>query len=495
MNQSMRKSIFAVLGILLLALIALGIWSSRRSIDSGPPLPRTMSRIEPAVVQLIRKTRGDLSKDLTDPGRWLELGKVYDANEFYELAAECYQRAASLNEADAQSWYHLGVARRRLGQDDEAIEAMHRAAELAHSYAPAHWRLGIMLLEQGRLQEAGDAFRRATQIDDQDSAGWLGLARVDLTRGDNQSAAATLETLLTWTTTNVGYANQLLGVAYRRLGRTQEAQTAMMRSQGAPAVWNDRWRLELMNFRPGYTPRLRQANALIAAGKVDEGMARLEQLHEEYPEKHTVAINLANAYRIKGRLQESVRLLGEVVAVKPEDYRAHFSLAASCGKISQLPGIESPEVWRGRALEHAQHAIDQNPSLSAAYALIGDLLVLEERFGEAVDQYREAYRRDPASYQWLYRAGVVHMQQQQWAEAAQDLETVTRQAPTFVGAFRALSLAQVQLGRLEEAETTMLHVKQLSPDDPTVADELTRIRALRDTEAPLPAVREDGEAD
>ncbi len=495
MNQSMRKSIFAVLGILLLALIALGIWSSRGSNDSGPPLPRTMSLIEPAVAQLVRKTRGELSKDLTDPGRWLQLGKVYDANEFYELAVQCYQRAALLSETDAQSWYHLGVARTRLGQDDEATEAMRRAAELAHSYAPAHWRLGVMLLEQGRLQEAEAAFGRATQIDGKDSAGWLGLARVDLTEGENQRAAQTLETLLTWTTTNVGYANQLLGVAYRRLGRTQEAETAMMRSQGAPAVWNDRWRLELMNLRPGYTPRLRQANELIATGKVDEGVARLEQLHEEYPEKDTVAINLANAYRIKGRLQESVRLLGEVVAVKPEDYRAHFSLAASCGKISQLPGIESPEVWRGRALEHAQHAIDQNPSLSAAYALIGDLLVLEERFGEAVDQYREAYRRDPASYQWLYRAGVVHMQQQQWAEAVQDLETVTRQAPTFVGAFRALGLAQVQLGRLDEAEATMLHARQLSPDDPTVADELTRIRALRDADGPLQDVGEDGESE
>lgn len=485
----------AVLGLLLVGLIALGIWSRRRSNDSGPPLPRTMSRIEPAVAQLVRKTHGDLSKDLADPERWLELGKVYDANEFYELAVQCYRRAALLRETDAQSWYHLGVARTRLGQDDAATEAMRRAAELAHSYAPAHWRLGMMLLEQGRLQEAEDAFRRATEIDEQDSAGWLGLARVDLTEGENQRAAQTLETLLTWTTTNVGYANQLLGVAYRGLGRTQEAETAMMRSRGAPAVWNDRWRLELMNFRPGYSPRLRQANELIAAGKVDEGLARLEQLREEYPEKHTVAISLANAYRINGRLQESLRLLGEVVAVKPEDYRAHFSLAASCGKISQLPGIESPEVWRGRAMEHAQHAIDQNPSFSAAYALIGDLLVLEERLGQAVDQYREAYRRDPASYQWLYRAGVVHMQQQRWAEAAQDLETVTRQAPTFVGAFRALGVAQIQLGRLDEAEATMLHAGQLSPDDPTVADELTRIRALRDSEARLPAAGEDGESE
>ncbi len=495
MNQSMRKSIFAVLGILLLGLIALGIWSSRRSNDSGPPLPRTMSRIEPAVIQLIRKTRGDLSKDLTDPGRWLELGKVYDANEFYELAVECYQRAVLLNEAHAQSWYHLGVGRTRLGQDDAATEAMRRAAELAHSYAPAHWRLGLLLLEQGRLDEAELAFRRATQIDDQDSAGWLGLARVDLTRGDNQSAAATLETLLSWTKTNAGYANQLLGVAYRRLGRTQEAETAMMRSQGAPAVWNDRWRLELMNFRPGYSPRLRQASELLVAGKVDEAVAKLEKLREEYPEKHTVAINLANAYRVKGRLQESVHLLGEVVAAKPEDYRANFSLAASCGKISQLQGIEAPEVWRGRALEYAQHAIDQNPSFSAAYALIGDLLVLEERFAEAVDQYREAYRRDHASYQWLYRAGVVHMQQRQWAEAAQDLETVTRQAPTFVGAFRALGLAQIQLGRLDEAEAMMLHAKQLSPDDPTVTDQLTRIRALRDTEGPFQDVGEEGESE
>ncbi len=87
------------------------------------------------------------------------------------------------------------------------------------------------------------------------------------------------------------------------------------------------------------------------------------------------------------------------------------------------------------------------------------------------------------------------MQQQQWAEAAQDLETVTRQAPTFVGAFRALGLAQVQLGRLDEAEATMRYAGQLSPDDPTLADDLTRIRALRDTEARLPAAGEDGESE
>lgn len=87
------------------------------------------------------------------------------------------------------------------------------------------------------------------------------------------------------------------------------------------------------------------------------------------------------------------------------------------------------------------------------------------------------------------------MQQQQWAEAAQDLETVTRQAPTFVGAFRALGVAQVQLGRLEEAEATMLHARRLSPDDPTVADELTRIRASRDREGSLRDAGEDGKSE
>ncbi len=73
---------------------------------------------------------------------------------------------------------------------------MRRAIELNPTYAAAYWRLGLWLLDQNQIEGAEHAFDRATEIDASDRAGWVGLARVYLQRGETARAAGLLERLV-----------------------------------------------------------------------------------------------------------------------------------------------------------------------------------------------------------------------------------------------------------------------------------------------------------
>jgi tetratricopeptide (TPR) repeat protein len=416
----MRREVVIAGAVVLAAGIGLGTWALTRG--AGAPRPPDPDAYEPAVAALIESACVRVDRHRRDPAAWRHLAMVYDANELHELALTCYERALVQGDDDPRTPYHMGVVATRLGHLDRAAAALERAAEAEPNDAPTRWRLGLIRLDQGRLEDAWEAFSLATALDPRDSAGWLGMARVHLEQDENQEAADLLEQLLGWTDSNLGYGNQLLAVAYRRLGRVPEADAAAYRGQGAEAVWNDIRRLELMALRPGYTPRLRAAAALARAGRLEESTRLLEELHRDFPDRATVAINLANNYRILGRLTESAAILEELLAVMPEDHRVHYSLAGTYGKMSQGAAAAPEDLidWRGRAVAHAEQALALNPGNTGYHGVYADLLVLDGRVDDAIAHYLAAGSRG-SSPNWLLKAAAL----------------------------------QVNLGRLDEAERTL----------------------------------------
>jgi predicted Zn-dependent protease len=177
-----------------------------------------------------------------------------------------------------------------------------------------------------------------------------------------------------------------------------------------------------MALRPGYTPRLRAAAAMARAGRLEDSTRLLEALHRDFPDRATVAINLANNYRILGRLTESAAILEELLAVMPADHRIHYSLAGTYGKMSQNAAAAPEDLvaWRGRALGHAEQALAINPGNTGYHGVYADLLVLDGRVEDAVDHYLVAGSQG-TSPNWLLKAASL----------------------------------QITLGRLDEAERTL----------------------------------------
>ena len=114
-------------------------------------------------------------------------------------------------------------------------------------YAPAQWRRGLWLLEAGRSPDAQAAFEKATTLDAGNPGGWIGLARVAL---QQQQPAQAVEVLERFLSQHPGdrYAIRLLGTAYQRLGRADDAEYALALGATGEPNWPDPWSDELAQY-------------------------------------------------------------------------------------------------------------------------------------------------------------------------------------------------------------------------------------------------------
>ena len=155
-----------------------------------------------------------------------------------------------------------------------------------------------------------------------------GQARVLMARGQAADAAARLEALLERTPAD-RYAYQLLGTAYRQLGRAVEAGEALAAGAGGEPVWADPWSDEVGSLRRGFASSLKDATALAMAGRYPEAIALLERLQRERPADRELRTYLGGVYASAGRVAEARALLDTVLAETPGDFDATMHLATA----------------------------------------------------------------------------------------------------------------------------------------------------------------------
>lgn len=490
-----RRAKHLAFGLAVVALVGLAAawWMAmaRRTPDAGtaaalrahgtassPPAPVNLEALDPGILARLRPAMAAVRQRPGDPKSWRALGLVYDANEIFGPAAECYERVVTLRPADGRCWYDLAVVRAELGEVDGAIEAMRLAIAIDPDYAPQHWRLGFWLLDRGELEEARASFKAATRIDGRDEAGWIGLARTHLQDGSDDEAIDILQRIADNRSANEAYARSLLARAYRRLGRNSEADAASLGGLGARLVTIDPWRDEVARDRAGLTSRIREAGALVAAGRRDEAVAMMEQLAGEHPDEVSILTALGTTYSSVGDLPRSVQTLRQAVARRPSYYPAHLGLARAMAAMSDADGQDAAALRAG-AMEHVDRALELNPTLSAAHGLRGEMLMASGEFAAAAESFAAAARGEPANPQWRYRAAVAHGRAGQWQAAAEQLAVLAQWEPDSAPVLMMLGVALTNVGDLDGAEAALRRAVELAPTDPALDDALRELRRRR----------------
>lgn len=442
------------------------------------PLPAfDASVLDPDIAEAIAQAREGVVTDPNDGRAWRYLAAVYDANDLAEVARQCYENAIRLEPADERSWYDLAVVRADLGDRRGAIFAVQRTIELSPGYPAARWRLGFWLLQRGDLDDAEAAFSAATRIDAEHAIALIGMGRVWLQREAYQEAADVLGPVAAAGGRNAHHASQLLARAYRHLGRIEEADAAALRGLGAGLVDNDPWRTELEQYRAGLTTTMREAGQLLRQGRKDKAVALMEQLRRQHPRWVGVLTALGTTYRSAGRHDQSVRVLQEVLAIDSSYYPAHLEIARTYARMSGTVPAADGRRLQDRAMLHLDRAVELNPTYAAAHALRGDLFAARQDHARALASYRDAVRCDSTNPMLVYQVAQTHFQLEQWAEAADALEIVTRRAPSTAQAFHLLGIARLKLGQLPQAETALLRADILAPENPATIAALRQVRS------------------
>jgi tetratricopeptide (TPR) repeat protein len=468
--QSRRpRSIAIMLGVLVLAA-AVAVFVGVRARATVPALPRVadLGAIAPEVAEAARLALDHLEQHPHDGSRWAQFGMTCEANGIVGAARHAYAVATSLDGPNAKWWYRLAYVEARLGRSDDAIRDVGRAIELSSAYAPAHWRLGQWLLDRNDTAGSERAFARAAELDPNGVAPAAGLARVYLQRHEEPRAIDVLERTLV---KNPGdrYALQLLGTAYRRVGRVEEAEFALAIGEAGEPVWVDPWTDEMLQFRRGFAVRLKDATAYFLAGQTAPAIALLEQLRREKPDDVALLSHLGEVYVVAERVDEGVRILEQVLARDPARFEAWVNLASGYMKQGELD----------RARQSIDRALVINPDLGRAYETKA---LIEWRAGDersALENFRTAVRYDPRDVRALVYAGMVETNLARPASAVETFARATRLDPTRVDAWVGLANAAMTLGALERAAAALQHAAQLNPDGPAVKQAALRLQSLQ----------------
>jgi superkiller protein 3 len=461
------RSISAIAaGALLLAAIA---WFFLVR-AAGPALPRVerLGAVAPEVADAARQALDSLAQAPHDAQRWGRFGMICEANGLVAPARDAYAAATSIDASDAKWWYRLAVVEARAGRTDAGVQQMRRAIQVNPAYAPAHWRLGLWLLDRNDTDGAERAFTRAGEIEPGDMSSAVGLARVHLQRQQPQMAADVLERALA---KNPGdrYAMQLLGTAYRRTGRVEEADFALAVGMTGEPAWPDPWTDEMRQFRRGFAVRLKDATQYFAAGQMPQAIALLQQLRQEKPDNIALLNHLGEAYVAAGRAGEGVAILEQVVARDPQRFEAYVNLASGY--------LNENDLVRARAA--VDRAIAINPALGRAHETRGLILWRGGDERAALDALRAAVRSDPRDVRALIWAGMVAINLARPVDALESFARATRIDPTRVEAWVGVANAAMTLGHWDRAAAALQHATQLDPEAPAVKQTADRFRSRR----------------
>ena len=457
----------------MVAGVSLAIFQMSRARPPRPPDLAALGSLAPEIEDIVRQARESVVQDPNDGLRWGRFGMVCEANGLPGSARDGYTAATAIQSSEAKWWFHLAAVEARLGKVDEAVRDMRRAAQLNPTYAPAYWRLGLWLLDQNQVEGAERAFGRATEIDPSDRAGWVGLARVYLQRNEAARAAGLLERLIA-SGAGEPYTLQLLGTAYRRLGRADEAASSLETGARGEAQWSDPWTDEMLAFRRGYAALLRDATSYIVAGQFPAAIRILEQLRREKPDDLVLMAHLGQVYVAAGREADGVPLLEHVIASEPDRFEAYVDLATGY--------MHQGDLAKARAT--AERAVSLNPSFAPAHETLGLILWRAGDSRAAIAAFDAAVQRDPRDVRAMVWQAMVYTNLDRTSDALAAFRRAARTDPTSVDAWIGIANGEMNRRDLDAAAEALKHAQRFQPDRPAVKKTAERLQSLQPGAAP-----------
>ncbi|MGB5540569.1 MAG: tetratricopeptide repeat protein, partial [Gammaproteobacteria bacterium] len=353
MQQTKRHLISTLLGLLVIAALALGGYLQSQAPDL-PAIPElAVGDFSQPVQKQILAARTRLLEAPEDAQRNLELGRILHAYKLLPSAITCYRRARLLQPEESATAYLLGIAQLQAGDDAGATDNLRAALALDPQDAPARLRLGEVLFKSGEPEAARALFEAL--LEQQPDSAWAHhrLAQVLAALGDpagaidqNRRAIERYE--------NFGAAHYALALAYRDRGESELAQAHMARYRAYPEQ---------------------------SPAHVDALLESLDALDISA----TAQVRRAKRLERAGRMQDALQALQQAVAVEPDSIEAHSQLVRLYHRFNDT----------GRAEQHYRAVTAIEPNAVMVNLEYGTLLAEQGRIADAATAFEKVLTADP----------------------------------------------------------------------------------------------------
>ena len=314
------------------------------------PAPN-LSGMSPDIRRRIVDARSKVDTHKTNPGPVLadsygELGKLYLHFGFVEAAEPAFENAARLDRLSGNSpWtYYLAVAQEEAGDLQAAAQTLRRVLAAREGNLPSVLRLARVLLELGQGAEAKFLFEAALQSPLGKAAGYAGLGQLALDARKPALAAEHFENALKEQPEATALRFSL-GMAYRDLGRSDEARVLLADRDGQEVRFPDPLMIQMRLQMQG------TGNPSVAGGLAAK-RGEMEKAADEYRKS---------------------------LEANPKDLQARRSLAATLFEMRDFNGAE----------KQYRIILQQDPENASAYAAnldvyLGELAAVHQHAIEAI---------------------------------------------------------------------------------------------------------------
>jgi tetratricopeptide (TPR) repeat protein len=329
---------FALAAVVALAAAAILVFALQKRLarelataasPSSPEVPEieNLDTVDRALAAAVAEKIAAVRAHPTNGEAYGELGRLYHAHSYFELARRSYEIAERLDPKTAAWPYYLGVLASGRGRTADAVAALDRARSLDPGYLPTYLRLGNLLLADGQLDAAEE--RYATLVERAPDAPWgyLGRGKVARRQGRLAEAAAQLEQAVLRAPDD-REGSYLLAMTYRELGRQEMAVRQLDRLETKSRAWPPDPLMEVIRTgRHDLESLLALANRVLAEGNAEGAAALYRAVLDSDPDHFDALYNLGVVYRQLGRLDDAEASLEAAARSGPERAEPHFALA------------------------------------------------------------------------------------------------------------------------------------------------------------------------
>lgn len=333
--------------------------------------------------------------------------------EQWDAAARAYEAARRLAPGERQWWYLGGLLEVARGRHGDALPLLERAAALAPGDAAGRLRVAEARLETGDFKGSEPLLVELTRESPTAAPAEYGVGRVAMARGDYPTAIVHFERAVA-IFPDYGAAHYALALAYRRLGRTDEAQKALNRQQKCVACWpavEDPVAALIPAAREDAAAVMKRGIQLAAAGEVQRAIEAHERAVALAPALVQARVNLITLYGRAGRWADAEAQYRQVITAARNIGEAHANFAQVLlaqrraadaipifrEALASSPGDGAARNGLGLALEITgdaagtlaayERAVADAPTLRVARFNYGRALIAAGRLQDAIVQF------------------------------------------------------------------------------------------------------------
>jgi tetratricopeptide (TPR) repeat protein len=352
------------------------------------------------------------------------LGLVYAAQSQDARATRHLQVAVTLKPDSAPARTNLAANLARLGKLELATEQFKKAVELDPRNFETNHNLGESYVRSGKIAEAAPYLEKAQQIDPSSYDNGYDLSLAYLQIGRLAEAQQLIETILK--RKNSAELHNLLAELEEKDGKFVEAaneyETAAHMDPSESNLFD--WGSELLLHRTlgpavevfqkaseRYPASQRMVvglgMALYARGNYDDAVKSLLRAADLNPSEPNCYIFLSKAYDSSpSQADEVTQRFHRFADLQPNNARALYYYAMSLwkGKRAQHPGLDLKQI---ESLLTKSLALD--PKLAEAHLQLGNLYSDQNKYAEAIPEYKRALELNSDLADAYYRLGQAYV--------------------------------------------------------------------------------------